>query len=102
YRNDIDKSCQFYVAMRRSPNNRYLCAVHIWPTPLEMTIRPGLSREHSPISINAKPMDPASPSNASIPGAAAFSVKVPAVCDDDSRKIFGVFPAELTPEPKAD
>src|SRR5437879_9631318 len=40
------------------------------------------------------------PSNASVPSAAAFSVKVPAVCDDDSRKIFGVFPAEVASETK--
>src|SRR5438132_7470702 len=27
---------------------------------------------------------------------------VPAVCDDDSREIFGIFPAHLTPETKAE
>src|SRR5438309_5007269 len=41
------------------------------------------------------------PSNASVPSAAAFSVKVPAVCDDDARKIFGVFPAEVATQAKA-
>src|SRR6266705_4543342 len=40
------------------------------------------------------------PSNASVPSAAAFSVKVPAVCDDDPRKIFGVFPAEVASKAK--
>src|SRR5437879_5394030 len=41
-------------------------------------------------------------SYASVPGAAVFSVMVPAVCDDDSREIFGIFPAHLTPETKAE
>src|SRR5437867_10723014 len=41
-------------------------------------------------------------SYASVPGAAAFSVMVPAVCDDDSREIFGIFPAHLTPETKTE
>src|SRR3989442_15478567 len=40
--------------------------------------------------------------NASVPRAAAFSVMVPAVCDDDSREIFGIFPAHLAPETKAE
>src|SRR5579859_5125327 len=41
------------------------------------------------------------PLNASVPSAAAFSVKVPAVCDHDAIKIFGVFPAEVATEAKA-
>src|SRR2546428_12771902 len=45
---------------------------------------------------------PGQVSYASVPGAAAFSVMVPAVCDDDSREIFGIFPAHLTPETKAE
>src|SRR5213594_594103 len=45
---------------------------------------------------------PGQASYASVPGAAAFSVMVPAVCNDDSREIFGIFPAHLTPETKAE
>src|SRR5436190_23545187 len=52
--------------------------------------------------INDAPGTYRSPSNASVPGAAFFPVKVPAVCDDDSRKIFRVLPAHLTPQAKAD
>src|SRR5437773_250041 len=41
-------------------------------------------------------------SYASVPSTAAFSVMVPAVCHDDSREIFGIFPAHLAPETKAE
>src|ERR1051326_611687 len=41
-------------------------------------------------------------SNAAVPGATAFTVIVPVVCDDYSRKIFGVFISEMAREAKPD
>ena len=72
-----------------------LCSFHGGLSPLGLVVycfrhlqlRPRLSQSYS---------------NASVPSAAALTIIVPAVCDDDSRKILGIFPAEVAREAKAD
>src|SRR5215510_10774803 len=42
------------------------------------------------------------PSNASVPSTVLFSVVIPTVCDNDPRKIFGVFPTKVTRDANTD
>src|SRR2546425_9875889 len=78
------------------------CPSHSFPNLMALVAASAFAPKASKVARTANRSRNMGVSDASVPGAAALSVMVPAVCDDDSREIFGIFPAHLTPETKAE